>query len=310
MMKLIRVLGVLVLSGICACSAGTSNKKIGTTYDVYFLGGQSNMEGFGYVSKLPESMNKNFDEVMIFTGRNVADGEDGGGVGVWSYLEPGFGFEFSTDGKTNTLSDRFGPELSFARQMKALQPKRNVAIIKYSRGGTGLHIEASGYGSWDPDYNIGNGRNQYDNALTSISSALGQRDIDGDGLEDELIPKGLVWMQGEADAFDSLPAVQSYQSNLTRLMDLLRAALNSEELPVVIGLIKDSGDTEETRVMRYSPEIQQAQRDYTEEDRCAILVDVTRDFSFLEDGWHYVSEDYLRLGRAFADEIYKLQKSC
>jgi len=295
---------------LASCQTSSPRAQSGDVYDVYFLGGQSNMEGFGYVSELPEHLNKPVDDVMIFMGRNVADGKEGGGVGIWSLLQPGFGFESVSDGTQNKLSDRFGPELTFASHMKTLSPNRKIAIIKYSRGGTGLHVEASGYGSWDPDYDKGNGLNQYDNALAAISLAMGQSDINGDGRVDTLIPKGIVWMQGEADAYDSVVAAQSYETNLSQMMDLIRAALGEKNLPVAIGKIKDSGDTAETRVMKHSPDIQQAQLAYTESDNCAELVTVTEDFSFLEDGWHYVSNDYVKLGRAFAEAIAALHASC
>lgn len=295
---------------LVSCQTTSPTETGGDIYDVYFLGGQSNMEGFGYVSKLPSTLNSPVDEAMIFMGRNVADGEAGGGVGIWSPLKPGFGFESETDGVQNKLSNRFGPELTFGSHMKTLNPKRKIAIIKYSRGGTGLHVDASGYGSWDPDYDNGNGRNQYDNAVTAIKLALAQRDIDGDGIAEKLIPKGIVWMQGEADAYDNLPAVQSYEANLSRLMGLIRAEFSSPTLPVAIGKIKDSGDTVETRVMTYSPDIQQAQEAYTKSDSCAALVTETENFSFLDDGWHYVSSDYVKLGRAFSETIYALQGHC
>lgn len=300
----------IVALSLASCQTYSPGEQGGNVYDVYFLGGQSNMEGFGYVSELPSQLNAPVDKAIIFMGRNVADGEEGGGVGIWSSLQPGFGFESEADGVQNKLSNRFGPELTFAAHMKRLNPNRKIAIIKYTRGGTGLHVEASGYGSWDPDYDKGNGLNQYDNALTAISLAMGQSDIDGDGRTDILIPKGIVWMQGEADAYDSVAAVQSYEANLSRMMDLLRAALGHNNLPVAIGKIKDSGDSAETRVMKYSPEIQQAQLAYTQSDACAVLVAETEDFSFLEDGWHYVSSDYVKLGRAFADAVVSLQVSC
>lgn len=62
--------------------------------------------------------------------------------------------------------------------------------------------------------------------------------------------------------------------------------------------------------MKYSHEIQQSQLAYTQSDACADLVTETENFSFLEDGWHYVSNDYVRLGRAFTDALVALKSSC
>ncbi|QZD96173.1 sialate O-acetylesterase [Qipengyuania gelatinilytica] len=298
----------LLLAG-CAYSpepeAGT-----GSVYKVYFLNGQSNMEGFGYSEDLPDGAAAQAAGVLIFHGRTLQDGSAGGGEGLWTPMQPGHGFGFETDGKTNSYSDRFGPELTFAGSMSAARDGERVAIIKFTRGGTALVDGVSGYGSWDPEYADATRRNQLDYALSSIESALAARDIDGDGIEDTLVPSGIVWMQGEADAFDSEEASSNYAQNLRRIMRLFRGALGDADLPVVIGRIKDSGDSEDSRVMRFSPRVQQQQAEFVAQDECAALVDATRHFGFLEDGWHYRSEDYVVLGRAFADAMTKLETDC
>lgn len=280
-----------------------------TVYRVWFLGGQSNMEGFGFASDLPADARGSVPGVMIFNGRSAPDGATGGGTGLWAPLSPGFGTGFETDGSTNRLSDRFGPELAFGRRL-AERGAGPVALVKFSRGGTGLMAGVSGYGSWDPDYAEGNGRNQYDNALTALTTALGTTDIDGDGRPDRLVPAGIIWMQGEADAYDRADAAAAYPANLNRFMGLLRAALRVDDLPVVIGRIADSGQDTDGVVMTYAPVVQQAQADWVAADPCAELVSVTRDFRFLPDGWHYVSSDYLTLGAAFADAALALDARC
>lgn len=298
------------------CAGGSKDAAMvaasapGHVYKVYFLGGQSNMEGFGFENDLPADLREPYDYVPIFHGKTVEDGKPDGGVGIWATLRPGHGMGFDTDGSINTYSDRFGPELTFGREISRAFPAERVALIKYTRGGTGLIDGVSGFGSWDPDYAAGKGRNQYDNALTTIGEALRSRDVDGDGRIDTLVPAGIVWMQGEADAFDSVPASSNYATNLARLVGLLRAALHDDDLPIVIGRIRDSGDTAETRVMKFSPEVRAQQAVFVERDRCAALVTVSDDFGFLPDGWHYLSRDYLVLGQAFAESMAKLEARC
>jgi hypothetical protein len=277
---------------------------------VYFLGGQSNMEGFGFVADLSQEQRAEAARVMIFNGRMTEDGEDGGGRGVWAALTPGHGTGFSTDGRSNALSDRFGPELSFGQRLAERKPDGEFAIIKYARGGTGLIHGVSGYGSWDPEYSEGNGRNQYDNALTALETAMSAGDIDRDDRADLLVPAGIIWMQGEADAYENPAAAANYDQNLARLIGLLRGALGDDTLPVVIGRIADSGSTPATRVMAYSPDVQEAQHRFVENDSCAAIVTVTEDFDFLPDGWHYTSQDYIHLGRAFADAAIDLEQRC
>lgn len=311
-----------LLGAFCACAMLAACSTVpdyapqhnapqdGTTYKVYFLGGQSNMEGFGFTADIPDPLISSPKFVPIFQGKSVEDGKDGGGVGLWAMLQPGHGTGFDTDGSTNSYSDRFGPEFSFGNVLQARSPGEHIALIKFSRGGTALVDGVSGYGSWDPDYATGNGRNQYDNAVTTIRAALDVRDIDGDGRTDRLVPAGILWMQGEADAFDNEAAARNYAANLSRLMGLLRQEMGDPDLPVVLGRIKDSGDTDETRVMAYSPVVQSQQMQFAKSDSCARLVDDTRDFGFLPDGWHYLSADYLKLGAAFADAMIILEDRC
>lgn len=283
--------------------------EAGTIYHVFYLGGQSNMDGYGFNKDLPDTLAGEQSGIMIFAGRNVEDGAAGGGMGRWSVLQPGYGTGFISDESKNQLTNRFGPELSFGAHIAALKPDENIAIIKYSRGGTGLVDGASGYGSWDPDYADGNRRNQYDNALTTIRQAFSASDIDGDGRKDKLIPAGVIWMQGEADAYDNEKAAMEYEQNLARLMELLRAALHTDDLPVIIGQIQDSGSDEDTRVMQYSPEVSAAQTRFVANDPCASLVDITENFEFI-DGWHYLSENYIQLGEAFAEAVIELEGAC
>lgn len=276
---------------------------------LYYLGGQSNMDGYGYVSELPGELSGPVDRVMIFHGVQEEDGKPGGGEGIWASLKPGHGTGFSSDGETNTLSARFGPELSFGQAMAALNPGKNIAIIKYSRGGTSLMEGESGYGNWEPDSELGGGINQYDHALATLRNALSHQDIDRDGKADTLVPAGIVWMQGEADAYQNPVAARAYRANLKRMMDLFRAALRTDDLPVIIGKIVDSGRDEDGLLMDYSPVVQQAQADYTATDRCATLVDTGDEWNWSDD-WHYGSKDYIRLGEAFAEAAVTLAPAC
>ncbi|MDJ0940199.1 MAG: sialate O-acetylesterase [Woeseiaceae bacterium] len=292
----------LLLIVICASTAHAAD------YKLYFLGGQSNMDGFGYASELPDTGDGGVAGVRIFRGNVAADDEVGGGKGLWAPLTPGFGLDFTTDGVSNSLSDRFGPELTFGTHMKVLFPDDNIAILKYSRGGTALMEGASGYGTWAPDYD---GVNQYDHALNAIRIALSSTDIDGDGEYDNLQPAGIVWMQGEADAYDSEAASRNYEANLKRMMDLLRAALRTDDLPVVIGRITDSGRDEDGKVMDYSDVVQAGQEAFVDKDSCAAYDRVTDELAYPEDDdWHYTTDGYLKMGESFAETMAALETRC
>ena len=246
---------------------------------------------------------------MIFTGRLADDDDPTGGQGAWQVLEPGHGLGFRTDGKTTELGSRFGPELTFGRTLVERSPDTRIAIIKYAKGGSGLGTDV-GYGEWDPDYAERSRLNQYDHALTTIRNALSQVDIDGDGEPDTLLPAGIAWMQGESDAGDPVVAA-AYQANLKRMMNLLRAALRADDLPVVIGKITNSGMWGDTPMMQHIGIVQDAQAAFVEADECAAYVTVTDDFEYPpDDPWHYTTDGFIQLGQAFAEAVIGLQARC
>lgn len=299
----------ITFAGCADPTVAQQAEPAGTTYDVYYLGGQSNMDGYGFTAELDDDARGSTPTVLIYTGQPALDNETGSSVGKWQPLGPGFGTGFKSDGETNELSDRFGPELYFGRTLAERDPERRIALVKYSLGGSGL-ANGVGYGNWHPDFVGGDGKNQYDHALKTLQNAFSHADIDGDGAPDRLIPAGILWMQGEADAYESQAAADEYLANLTRLMDLLRAALRVDDLPVVLGKITDSGMADDGTVMDYIGTVQAAQQQYAEDDACAALVTVTDDLGYIEDGWHYDSDGFVRLGRAFAESMLELEARC
>lgn len=274
-------------------------------YKVFFLGGQSNMAGFGFVNELPDSLNKKLDGIYIFHGNIADDNSPVDGKGIWSQLQPGHGQGFKhIDGK-NVYSDRFGLELTFGLTLNNLFPKDNIALIKYCKGGTSLDKIAPSYGTWDPDYNDSTGFNQYDNFLATLNNAFSDNDIDGDGEVDKLVPSGIIWMQGESDAYvkDSAPL---YFENLSTLAKLIRAAFRNNDLPIVIGKIADSGIKYNKQKVHIALEIVQTAQDlFVLTDKNAALVNSTLSYDFL-DRFHYNTEGYIDLGKQFAYSVYNL----
>jgi len=276
-----------------------------TDYYVYYLGGQSNMDGYGYVDQLPEDLATPLADVPIFHGNTSKDGAPTDGKGLWEPLRPGHGVGFNSDGKANVCSKRFGVELTFARTIRSATPNRNIAIIKYSRGGTSIDEAAAGdFGCWEPDFQGNNGVNQYDHFLATIRNAWADSDIDDDGTPDRLIPAGIVWMQGESDAHHTPEIASRYQSNLRRLMDLIRAALRVDDLPVVIGQISYAKKNPPS--WKHGEIVRAAQQTYAESDINAALVTSTDNYGY-SDPWHYDSAGYIDLGRQFAKATLNLE---
>ncbi len=119
-----RMLAILTVSALLISSQSQAKD-----YQLYYLGGQSNMDGFGYNKELQGEDAEPVKGVMMFHGNQGLDGHPVDGRGLWAELRPGNGTGFSSDGKENKYSDRFGVELSFARRLKELQPDANIAII-------------------------------------------------------------------------------------------------------------------------------------------------------------------------------------
>jgi hypothetical protein len=277
------------------------------TVRVFYLGGQSNMDGYGYNKDLPEELLNTNEEVWIFHGNPVSDDLPDGGLGIWEPLMPGHGVGFSSDGKSNKLSNRFGVELTLAKHLQELCKGEHIALVKYSRGGSSIDSLAAGqFGCWDPDFNGTTGMNQYDFFLRTVTQAMGTHDINGDGRTDILVPAGIVWMQGESDADRSEEIAGKYYYHLKRLMDLIRAAFHCDDLPVVIGKISDSwNDPVDSKRWDHCELVQYAQEKYARTDGFAAIVRSTRYYKY-SDPWHYDSEGYIDLGKQFAEALYKL----
>jgi hypothetical protein len=280
--------------------------EIRDTFYLFYLGGQSNMDGYGLNKDLPESLKKDFEDCWIFHGNSLADGQLDGGKGVWRRLKPGHGAGFSYNGRSNKYSERFGPELSFSKRIQELMPGKKIALIKYSRGGTSIDSMATGqFGCWEPDFRKLNGINQYDHFLNTVKNAFVADDVNQDGVKDYLLPVGILWMQGESDASFTEEIALRYHENLKKLMDLIRASMRMDDLPVVIGKISDSWNSDERKVWKYGELVQYAQEKFAKNDSKAEIVRETRYYKY-SDPWHYDSAGYIDLGEKMADAMHKL----
>lgn len=300
-----RLFGFILLSLLVGLEG--YGQKSSQNVRLFYLGGQSNMRGFGYNKELPDHLQKPIEGVYIFQGNPVPDNEENGGLGLWETLRPGHGTYFESDGNSNKLSERFGVELSFAKKLKDLYPNDRIAIIKYARNGSSLDsASAREWGSWEVDYRVGKGINQFDHFLATVRNAYADTDIDNDGIKDSLMPSGIIWMQGESDSYQESAALL-YYDNLRKLMNLIRSSFRLDDLPVVIGKISDSGDNAEGKVWKYGELVQYAQEKYALENSNVAIVRSTRNYDYT-DQFHYTSAGYLDLGEKFAESLYKLMQ--
>ena len=275
---------------------------------LFYLGGQSNMDGFGKNRELPDSLNIEFKNVWIFHGNPAPDEKENGGLGIWEKLKPGHGNGFSSNGIKNNLSDKFGCELAFAKKLQQLYPNEKIALIKYSRSGTSIDsLAARNFGSWEPDYKGVKGINQYDHFLKTVKMAYYNTDINNDGTKDYLIPSGIIWMQGESDAALTEKIANRYFKNLKKLMCLIRKAFNKDDIPIVIGKISDSWNNANGKVYKYGELVQYAQEKFVRTDKNSKIVRDTRYYKY-SDTWHYDTNGFIDLGIKFAETLFLLNK--
>jgi hypothetical protein len=115
-------------------------------------------------------------------------------------------------------------------------------------------------------------------------------------------------MQGESDAEFTKEVADAYQANLKRLMDLIRASLRVDDLPVAIGRISNSADAKavpkniKVKRWKFAKTVRKAQADFVTRDGHAALVTSTDTYSY-SDPYHYDSAGFLDLGKAFADAL-------
>jgi len=188
--------------------------------------------------------------------------------GAWTYLRQGLGGTASC----------FGPEITFCRDIVDAQPEENIVFIKYAVSGTSL---------WN-DWRATDGA-QYINFINAVDDALLSVS------EPEVI--GMIWMQGESDAWSNhstLEHAQQYQQNLTVFIQHIRADLAVPDLPFVIGKISQSS------VWTWKDIVRQAQINVSQTVANTAIFS-TDDLPRLSDDMHYNASGTITLGQRFAD---------
>jgi pimeloyl-ACP methyl ester carboxylesterase len=272
---------------------------------LYYLGGQSNMVGFGYSHDIKASDYEDLKDVRIFHAEQKLNGSQEFGDGAWEKMKVGHGtgYQFS-EGKSK-FSNRFGAELSFAKRLKELYPNDKIAIIKYAMGGSGID-SADVIRNWHPDYQ--KTTNQFDYFVTTVNNALSVKDIDGDGTKDELIPCGFAWMQGETDAQKTKLVAEKYLDNISYLMSKIRSHLGNDSLDLVIGKITGGHEYSGYHQWKFGDVVQNAMEEFVKQDPNAMIVRETMNYKY-SDCCHYRSKDYIDMGIQFAHRLYMLDKN-
>jgi len=175
--------------------------------DLFIWGGQSNALGWRGDAAFYPADPQNLDSQIRLNYTFIANTSSNG----WITMQP-------QDGRFPL--GHFGPEVSFARQLKLAG--YNPAIFKYTRGGGSIYSEwlAPGAGG------------HYDDMVTDFNAAVA--DLVNQGHTVNI--RGFIWVQGESDALNSTIA-SAYENNLSIFINDLRTnVVNDNNLPIILGL--------------------------------------------------------------------------
>lgn len=113
--------------------------------------------------------------------------------------------------------------------------------------------------------------------------------------------KGIIWHQGESDAFDN--KIPVYGENLKELFSFFRSYIGNEKLPIVLGELGTYTKKEEMR--ENWAKITEIIREEAASDKYCALVH-TGDLKPKEDFIHFDSSSQRTLGKRYAEAYLKL----
>ena len=247
--------------------------------NLLLIAGQSNAVGTSVTGPLEgyEFSNVSLYQAGEFTGRNEAL------QNVWlRRIRPNMGY----------TPEHSGIELGICSVLRDEEP---YGIIRYAYGTTNL------IRNWQPE-------SLWKKIPVSMAESgfcfLQWKNTFLRAIQSLQLPyrvRGLIFMQGESDAYDRDGAMQ-YAENLRRLMHDIRQFIGIESLPVLLGEIA-------TPVSKHAPFaeiVREQQREFCRGDDHAVFVP-SKDLR-LQDGWHYEIKDVITLGERFGRKAKKLFK--
>jgi iduronate 2-sulfatase len=248
-------------------------------YQLFLLGGQSNMDGRGNVSELPKELSTN-PEILLFYKNEAHTSKD------WVSLQGGYSIKPGYKGELPSAT--FGPEIGFGLNIAKGLPGQHIALLKACKGGTSLSKD------WVPGIK-GDTKSQgplYRNFLEAFSSATQALKEKGHTF----VIKGMIWHQGESDAAKSS---EEYKKMLTEFIARVREDLNLPNLPFVIGEVYDNGKRDSIRM---------AQQAVAQSVPNTGFISA-KDTKTWDNGTHFDAASQILLGERFAAEMLRLLKA-
>jgi hypothetical protein len=222
---------------------------------VFLLGGQSNMVGQGMPIDLPTLLQGPHADILFYS--NLTNS--------LVSLQPG---------------NKFGPEITFGRDMADADPAQSFGLVKHAKGGTSLVTD------WKPDIDD----NVYADFRTTVANGLAA--MLNAGHTTEIV--GMLWTQGERDARLGQTTSQ-YETNLNAFI----ADIRSNYGPALPFYISQLSILQTNISADQLAAIRQAQANVADDDPNAYLID-TDSFGMKTDNLHFNSDGQISLGSAFA----------
>ncbi len=288
----------MAVLSLCSCSPSQKpeEKKTEDPPKVYsnevqvvLLLGQSNAEGHTHSTYLTKTVGAEkvteyatgYDNVKISYACTISSNTSNG---QFTSVKLGQGYQ----------TDRFGPEVGIAEKISALDPAKQVYIIKYAYGGTTLSS------NWkSPSSKVTGGL--YTGAVEYILAQCKKLE------EQDLYPiiKAICWMQGESDA--SGVSYNSYEELERNFVADLRSDLAYYgPVDAQIGFI-DAGISDCTAWTEYKV-INNAKKHLAETGESHIYLDTIEanlryngEPAGAPDIYHYDSSSMIKLGNMFGD---------
>lgn len=171
----------------------------------------------------------------------------------------------------------------------------NIAIIKYTEGGTNLHTQWSANGD------------NYASFVTTVRAGLAALTAAGDSYE----IGGMVWIQGEADTGNS--NAPDYEANLTNLIARVRQDVfggpvpGGVTLPFLISGLSNSQYPNLTTPGTGPYLVRQAQETVAANGRQTAFVDTDGLSSYAEGAIHFDAAAQVAIGQACAAQMLLLE---
>ena len=296
--KFVATVALLGAIGSPAAADPLRPEKAPKPVDVYLLGGQSNMQGVGKIADLPAEVKKEIPHTFFWNGKT---------------FEP---LVLGTTQISTRVTD-FGPEVGFA--LDTATAERPAYLIKYHASGMPLHHGFDGDKWLGGDPAPGRrtfypGEKADDTNTGTLYAAMvkqfraGVTNLSEEGHTPTV--RGFVWMQGEADAKQKESAT-TYAASLSRLRKRLAEDMKcGADMRVVFGQVLPHEPPAARFTHRKEIREQMAACDSASKKPEAMknaTVVSTDGFTLLPDTVHYDAAGQLKLGKAFASAMKKLQ---